>query len=183
MNKQPSARVNNFSGRWLWVICLLGSAFFLGGLNSGCKIYSFRDFSIPDSVRVIKIKYIDNKATYINPNLSPRLSDRLRQKIVSQTRLKQTNGNDADWEVEGVITGYSFSTSGISNQQVATNRLTVAVRITLNKLKSGEVENFDISRSFDFAASQSIQQAESALLDEMIRGLADDIFNRLFSDW
>lgn len=183
MNKQLPGRTKLLLSRSVLAICLVSAAFLFGGVNSGCKIYSFRDFSIPDSIKVVKVKYIDNKATYINPNLSPRLSDRLRQKIVSQTRLKQTNGNDADWEIEGVITGYSFSTSGISNQQVATNRLTVAVKITLNKLKSGEVENFDISRSFDFAASQSIQQAESALLDEMIRGLADDIFNRLFSDW
>lgn len=168
---------------WLIGFTLVLIVCLFAGLNTGCRIYSFRDISIPDSIKVIKVNYIENKATYINPNLSPRLSDKLRQKIVSQTRLKQTNGNDADWEVEGVITGYSFSTSGISNQQVATNRLTVSVKVTLNKVKSGEVENFDISRSFDFAANQSIQQAESALLEEIIRGLADDIFNRLFSDW
>jgi len=168
---------------WLIGFTLVLIVCLFAGVNTGCRIYSFRDISIPDSIKVIKVNYIENKATYINPNLSPRLSDKLRQKIVSQTRLKQTNGNDADWEVEGVITGYSFSTSGISNQQVATNRLTVSVKVTLNKVKSGEVENFDISRSFDFAANQSIQQAESALLEEIIRGLADDIFNRLFSDW
>lgn len=168
---------------WLIGFTLVLIVCLFAGVNTGCRIYSFRDISIPDSINVIKVNYIENKATYINPNLSPRLSDKLRQKIVSQTRLKQTNGNDADWEVEGVITGYSFSTSGISNQQVATNRLTVSVKVTLNKVKSGEVENFDISRSFDFAANQSIQQAESALLEEIIRGLADDIFNRLFSDW
>jgi hypothetical protein len=57
------------------------------------------------------------------------------------------------------------------------------VKVTINKIKSGEVEDHDISRSFDFAASQSIQQAENNLLDEIIRGLADDIFNKIFSDW
>lgn len=183
MNKHKTGKNFFALSGWMLSFCLVAAAFLFGSVNSGCKIYSFRDISIPDSVKVVKVKYIENKATYINPNLSPRLSDRLRQKIVSQTRLKQTNGNDADWEIEGVITGYSFSTSGISNQQVATNRLTVAVKVTVNKIKSGEVENYDISRSFDFAASQSIQQAEAALLDEMIRGLADDIFNKMFSDW
>jgi hypothetical protein len=153
------------------------------GSATGCKVYSFRDISIPDSIQVIKVNFIENRATYINPNLSPRLTDRLRQKIVSQTRLKQTNGSNADWEVDAVITGYSFSTSGISNQQVATNRLTVAIKITLNKLREGTVKEFDVSRSFDFSASQSIQQAESALFDEMIRGLSDDMFNRIFSNW
>lgn len=155
----------------------------LAGSGSGCKVYSFRDISIPDSIQVIKVNFIENKATYINPNLSPRLTDRLRQKIVSQTRLKQTNGSNADWEIDAVITGYSFSTSGISNQQVATNRLTVSVKITLNKIKEGGSKDYDVSRSFDFSATQSIQQAENSLFDEMIRGLADDMFNRIFSTW
>ncbi len=164
-------------------LAILAGIWALSSASTGCKVYSFRDFSIPDSIQVIKVNYIDNKASYVNPNLTPRLTDRIRQKIVSQTRLKQTNGSDTDWELNAVVTGYSFSTSGISNQQVATNRLTITVKVTINKIKSGEVEDHDISRSFDFAASQSIQQAENNLLDEIIRGLADDIFNKIFSDW
>lgn len=153
------------------------------GSSTSCSIYKFRDISIPDSVKVVKVEFIENKSTYINPNLGPRLTDRLRQKIVSQTRLKQTTGEDADWIISPVITGYSFSTSGISNQQVATNRLTVSVKVTVNKAKSDKVETYDVSRNFDFSATQSIQQAEASLMDEMIRGLADDIFNRIFSEW
>lgn len=181
MNNKPASA----PFRWTAAVSLLGCLcwLLLGSAGAGCKVYSFRDISIPDSVKVIKVNFFENKATYINPNLTPRLTDRLRQKIVSQTRLKQTNGNDADWEVNGVVTGYSFSTSGISNQQVATNRLTVAIKVTLNKIKDGEVKDYDVSRSFDFPASQSIQQAENSLFDEMIRGLSDDVFNRLFSNW
>jgi len=165
------------------VIAVALLLFSLLGSTSSCGIYKFRDISIPDSVKVVKIEYIENKASYINPNLSPRLTDRLRQKIVSQTRLKQTTGDDADWIISPVITGYSFSTSGISNQQVATNRLSVSVKVTVNKVKGDKIETYDVSRNFDFSATQSIQQAESALIDEMVRGLADDIFNRVFSEW
>ena len=159
--------------------------FFLSTTSSSCFRYSFRDkASIPDSIKTVKVNFIENRARYQNPQLSPRLTDRVRQKITGQTKLTQTNNDNADWEVSGEITDYSVTTSGISNQQESTNRLTVTVHITLTKRKEGgDVKEHDITRNYDFAASQSLQQAEAKLFDEMIRTLTDDIFNRLFSDW
>lgn len=151
--------------------------------TTGCGVYRFRDISIPDSIRTVKVNFIENRAPYVNPQLSPLLTDRVRQKIVSQTRLSQTNNDNADWIVGGTITNYSVSTSGISQQQEATNRLTVAVRIVLNDQKANRTREYDISRNFEFKASLSLQQAESQLGDEIVRGLSEDIFNRLFSDW
>jgi hypothetical protein len=146
--------------------------------------YSFKDLSpIADSINTIKVNFIENRAPYINPQISPQLTDKLRQKIVSQTRLKQTNSDNPDWEITGEIRDYSFSTSGISNQQTTTNRINVSVHIVLNKLKEGKMEEYDIARNFDFPSSLSLQQAEANLLTEMIRGLTDDIFNRIFSGW
>ncbi|MFM2138885.1 MAG: hypothetical protein RJA57_1192 [Bacteroidota bacterium] len=152
-------------------------------LLAGCGIYKFKDVSIPADVRTVKVNYIENRARYINPQLSPRLTDKLRQKIVGQTRLTQTNNDNVDWEVSGFITDYSFSTSAISGQQVANNRLTVSVHIQLNDRKKEKVTEYDVSRSFEFRADQSFQQAENALGEEMIRTLTDEIFNRLFSNW
>ncbi|HEY6502783.1 MAG TPA: LPS assembly lipoprotein LptE [Chitinophagaceae bacterium] len=151
--------------------------------NNSCNIYKFNEATVPDSIKIVKVTYFENRATYINPQLSPQLTDKLRQKIVSQTRLKQTSGDNADWEIGGTITEYAFSTAGISNQQTSTNRINVSVHIILNKIKDGTVEEYDVSRNFDFPASQSLQQAESNLLTEMVRGITDDIFNRIFSNW
>jgi hypothetical protein len=151
--------------------------------NSSCNIYKFKDFAVPDSIKSVKVNPFGNKARYVNVQLSPRLSDKLRQKIVGQTRLSQTNGDNADWEISGDITDYTLTTSAISGQREAGNRLTVGVHITLNDHKADKISEYDISRPFEFGASQSLQQAEAALADEMIRGLADDIFNRIFSSW
>lgn len=152
--------------------------------GSQCSIsYRFNDVTIPDSVKTVKVVPFTVRATYTNTQLAPQLSDKLRQKIVSQTRLKQTSGDNADWEISGVITDYSFSTSGISNNQTSTNRISVAVQVTKLDQKSGATEEYSVSRNFDFPASQTLQQAESSLLSEMIRGLTDDIFNQIFSNW
>lgn len=156
--------------------------FFVSSIPSSCGIYKFNDASVPDSIKTVKVNFIENRASYVNPQLSPRLTDKLRQKIVGQTRLTQTN-NVADWEISGTITQYNFSTSGISGQQVATNRLTVGLTITVNDVKANKTDRYDISRSFEFRSNLSFQQAENALGDEMIRTLTDEIFTRLFSKW
>jgi outer membrane lipopolysaccharide assembly protein LptE/RlpB len=152
--------------------------------STGCNFrYGFKDVSIPDTIKTVKVGYIENRARYINPQLSPRLTDRLRQKIVSQTKLTQVNNDNADWEISGWVSDYSFSTSAISGQREANNRLTVSVHITINDRKADKTTDYDVSRSFEFKGTQSIQQAEASLGDEMIRTLTDEIFNRLFSNW
>ena len=168
---------------------LLGCAFFILNFSfSSCGIYSLNDVgTIPDSVQTVKINFIENRAPYVNPQLSPTLTDRLKQKITSQTRLSSTTNDNADWVLSGEVRDYSVSTSGVTTnngrQQSSINRLTVSVYISKLDQKSNKTDEYTVSRSFDFSASQSLQQAEAALLDEMIRNLTDEIFNRIFSNW
>lgn len=158
-------------------------------LNSGCKVsYGMNDVgTIPDSVKTVRVNFIENRAPYVNPQLSPSLTDKIKQRITSQTRLTSTTGDNAHWEISGNITDYSVSTTGVTSQngrqQTTINRLTVSVHIVLNKIIDNKVEEYDFSRSFDFDANRSLQAAESALLDEMVRTLTDEIFNRIFSNW
>jgi hypothetical protein len=156
---------------------------FISLTNTGCGVYSFVDVSIPDSIKTVRINFIENRAPYVNPQLSPSLTERIRQKIVNQTRLNQTNNENAHYDVTGWVSDYSLSTTGISEKREVTNRLTVAVHIIVNNQLSNTKQEFDISRNFEFEASLSLQQAENRLLDEMVRNLTDDIFNRMFSNW
>ncbi len=151
--------------------------------SSSCNIYRFRDVSIPDSIKTVKIELIENHARYINPQLSPRLTDKFRQKITSQTKLTQRNGDNTDWVISGYISDYSFSTAAISGQQAANNRLSVTLNITVHDNKSGDAKDYQVSRSFDFRGDQTLQQAENTNIDEWVRTLADDIFNKIFSNW
>lgn len=151
-------------------------------IQGTCR-YSLKDVSIPSEVKTVKVFFIENKARYINPQLSPKLTDKLRQKIVNQTRLSQTN-NEADYEVSGYISDYSVSTSGISQQQVASNNLNVTVHIIFRN-RLDEKKNFeaDITRNFPFSSSRSLTQAEGELNEQIINNLTDEIFNRIFSNW
>lgn len=150
---------------------------------ASCGIYSFKNATIPPEVKTVKIGFFENKARYVNPQLSPRLTDKVQQKITNQTRLTRTNNDDAHYQISGSITDYSVSTTGISNQQVTNNRLTVAVHIVFKNTLTNKTEEYDVSRSFEFSANLSLSQAEASLTDEMVRSLTDDIFNRIFSNW
>ena len=150
---------------------------------SGCKVYKFTDASVDPNLKSIRIQGLLNTAPYVNPQVNQNLTERLRQKIVNQTRLSQTNSDQAHLDVSGAVTDYSLSTTGISDKREVTNRLTVTVHIIVNNQLKNSKEEFDVSRSFEFAANLSLQQAENQLLDEMVRSLTDDIFNRMFSNW
>jgi outer membrane lipopolysaccharide assembly protein LptE/RlpB len=151
---------------------------------TACKVYTFKDVTIDYSkIKTIRIGYIDNKASYVNPLLSPRVSEKLQQKVVQFTKLTRTNDADAHYQIDGFITGYLVTTSGVSNNQAATNRLTVTAHIIFKNTVENKTQEFDVSRDFDFPSSQSLTQAEGRLTDEMANNLSDEIFNKIFSNW
>jgi outer membrane lipopolysaccharide assembly protein LptE/RlpB len=151
---------------------------------AGCGVYGFSDKgAIPADIRTVRIGAVEKNSPLDNIQLRQRVGDRLRQKIVGQTRLSQTNSDSADWDINVSLTQYSPSTSAISNQQAVTNRLTVVMHVSRNQRKNDEVKEYEVSRSFEFSANLSLQAAETSLLDEMTRTLTDEIFNKLFSDW
>lgn len=161
--------------------------FTTGFMLSTCfpTCYSFRDVSIdnPD-VKTVRVQFIENKARIINPQLSQRLTDKLRQKVINQTRLSQVNNDEAHYDISGYISDYYVTTSGISGQQAASNRLNVTVHLVFKNRKD-EKKNFetDLTRNVDFSATLSLNQAEAQITDIIVQNLVDEIFNRIFSNW
>jgi hypothetical protein len=147
----------------------------------GC--YSFKDVSIPAEAKTFKVELFANKSSYVNPLLAPQLTDKLRQKISNQTRLSPVQ-NDPHYDISCTITSYSVTTSAISQQQAATNRLTVGVHLTV-KYSPDEKKNIeaDVSRNFEFSSGLTLQQAEPQLMSQILPQLTDEIFNRIFSNW
>ena len=177
---QGKIKVLNFGFRiyLFFVSCFL--------LFTSCGVYTFRDVSIDYSkIKTARVGFIDNKARYINPQLSPKVTDALKQKINSFTKLTLTNSDDANYQISGYISRYDVSTSAISQNQSVTNRLTVAASITFINTVDNKTDNFTVSRDFDFPATQTLQQAENAgtFQTDIINQLTDEIFNHIFSNW
>jgi hypothetical protein len=168
-----------------WIACFLLPVAFL---FTGC--YSFKDIGqIPPEVKTFRVNYIENRARYVNPQLSPQLTDKLRQKITGQTRLTGVQSDDAHYDINAQVTGYNVTTSGVSSsttnqQQASIQRLTVTVHINFkNNLDASKNFEADVSRNFDFGANLSLTQAEAQLTETIVKNMVDEIFNRIFSNW
>lgn len=154
---------------------------------AGCTVkYSATGASIDQGAQTVNIRFIENRAPINNPTLAQRLTERLRQKIQSQTKLTQVNEDNADYEFRATVTGYSFSNAAVTNvDQAATSRLTVTMNVIFVKRvgdKKGWTQSF--SQSADFQANQLPSQVENSLLDEtIIPQITDAIFNRAFANW
>ena len=151
---------------------------------STCK-YSFKDTApIPLEVKTFRVQYLDNRAQYVNTQLSPQLTEKVKQKIINTTRLHQTNEEDAHYDISGYVSQYFTSTVSIQNNNASGNRLTVGFHLifknTLDATKNFET---DITRNEDFSASQSLSEAENTLTALIVKDLTDEIFNKIFSNW
>lgn len=149
-----------------------------------CK-YSTKDVSpIPPEIKTFRVAYFENKARYVNPQLMPQVTDKMRQKIIGQTRLRQTNSDDAHYDISGYLTDYSVTTTGISNQNASTNRLNVSFHLIFkNTLDPKKDQEADITRNYDFDANLSLTQAEARLGNDIVKNLVEEIFNKIFSNW
>jgi len=151
---------------------------------STCK-YSFKDTSpIPVEVKTFRVNYLENRAPYVNTQLSPQLTERLKQKIIGNTRLTQTNSDDAHYDISGYVSEYSVTTIGITGNQAGANRLAVSFHLIF-KNNLDEKKNFeaDLPITFDFPATQTLSQAEAGLTEDIVKNTVDAIFNKIFSNW
>jgi len=149
-----------------------------------CK-YSFKDTSpIPQEIKTFRVNYLENKAQYVNSQLSPQLTEKLKQKIINTTRLTQTNDDDAHYDISGYVSQYFTSTISITGSNSSGNRLTVGFHLVF-KNTLDEKKNFeaDLSRTFDFDARLSLNEAEASLNNDIVKNLVDEIFNKIFSNW
>ncbi|GAA3950816.1 hypothetical protein GO495_13310 [Chitinophaga oryziterrae] len=153
----------------------------------GCSVkYSASGASIEPGAKTVNVRFIENRAPINNPTLSQNLTEKLRTKIQSQTRLTQTNEDNADYEFKGAITGYSFSNAAVTNvDKASTSRLNVTVSITFIKRigdKKGFTQSF--TRPAEFPATQLPSAVENGLLENtIIPGVVDDIFNKAYANW
>lgn len=157
----------------MWTLCF-----------ATCRL-STKDVSpIPAEIKTFRVNYLENKARYVNPQLSPELTEALRQKIISQTRLRMVNDNSSDYDIGGYVSQYNVTTSGVTNQQSGTNRLNITFHLIFKNTQDAK-KNFeaDLTSNYDFSASATLQSAEADLKDKIIKNVTEGIFNRIFSNW
>jgi hypothetical protein len=179
-NKVESCKLKVVSFKRLAACSLLLCTF----SYSTCK-YGFKDAApIPQEVKTFRVSYLENKAQYVNPQLSPQLTEKLKQKIINTTRLRQINTDDAHYDISGYVSEYYTSTSGISGNNASTNRLNISFHLVFKNMLD-EKKNFeaDVPANIDYPATQSLAQAEAANSTKIVSTIVNAVFNKIFSNW
>jgi len=151
----------------------------------GCKVsYSFTGANISADVKTFSVYYFPNRARLVNPTLSNDLTEKLKEKMLRQTSLKEEAEN-GDLVFEGQITDYAVMPMAIQKEDLAAqNRLTVTIRLKYTNNKDHEA---DFDRTFsayeDFSSSLSLNDVESNIVPEILEKLLDDIFNATIANW
>ena len=155
---------------FVFTLCTL----LLAGCSGG---YSFTGASIPPGAKTIY-------ASTVNPQLSQKLSDDLRQMFASQTSLTVTS-DEGDLQVSGEIVGYDTRASALSSSdEVSMNRLTITIKVRfVNAVDPDADFEQSFSRYRDYPASQDFSSVESGLVTEIVSELCEDVFNKSVVNW
>jgi len=184
--KTKNKKQNSRFGFWILNIghWILGLAIISVFNYASCK-YSFRDSApLPPEIKTFRVNQLGNQAPYVDAQLAPQLTEALKQKIISNTRLRQTNDDDAHYDISGYVSNYAVSTTGISGASAAQNRLTVTFHIIFkNSIDNTQNMEADVSSNFDYSSSSSLNDAAASLNKQIISNMVDQIYNKIFSNW
>jgi len=152
-------------------------------LLQGCS-YSFTGASISPSVKSISVSYLPNNSALVQPTLSRKLTEAVRDKFTSQSNLSLV-GSNGDLNIEGEITGYTTEPVAITgDQEAALQRLKITVNIRFtNKQDSKQDFETNFSRYQDYDSQKRLGEVEESLIDIINEELAQDIFNKAVVNW
>lgn len=158
------------------------------GIFAACKVkYGFTGATITPEMKTISVAYFPNRAPIVNPTLSQELTEKLKDKFISQTSLDMIS-IDGDLSFEGEIVGYETKPIAITGSdqtdKAALNRLTITVKVKFINVKDPK-SNFDsqFQAYEDYSSDQGLDAVEGDLIPLILEKLIDDIFNRSVVNW
>ena len=151
---------------------------------SACEVaqYSMLDSSI--NANSFSVAIFEEQAANAPAGYGTSFAEYLRDFVVSRTKLKLVTGN-ADIEISGKIKSYNTTPVAVQSDAVAAlNRLTIGMEVTAVNNKN-EKESFKqmFSNFADYETSNDLSSVEDALLEEINGKIAQDIVNKLSSNW
>lgn len=153
-------------------------------LLQGCKIYKFTDASVNPNIKTITINNFPNLAPIQVPSIAPSMVDKLQNKFIRETNLTLVPEN-GDIEIDGVIVEYLIDPVAITQtENVAQNRLTIAVRIDFtNRLEPDKSFSTTFRELEVYQASLTGNDVDNQVAPIIMDKLAQTIFNKAFVNW
>lgn len=170
--------------KFYWPIIVLIVAAIIMFLSQSCISYSFSGADIPLEAKTFSVRYFQNNASLVQPTLSQKLTDKLKDRMLSQTNLIMVNSG-GDMAFEGEIVSYTLQPVAIQGNETAQlTQLTVSVNVRFfNKVDPDKNLDTRFTRFQQFASSQNLSSIEDGLLEIITDEIVDDIFNKAFVNW
>jgi hypothetical protein len=161
--------------------------FVLTPLFTGC--FSIRydmkgGADIDPKIRTVSVQYFNNRALRVEPSLSQKFTEGLKEYMEGNTKLRLIN-TIGDVDFSGEITDYKIEPVAISAGDIAAStRFTITIRVKYTDSINPD-DNFDtnFSRYRDFDSTKNFNDVESELSDEIINEIIEQIFNKAFVNW
>ena len=155
-------------------------------LMSVCKVsYSLTGASIDyNKTKTITIETFSNRAAYQWAPMAPMFNTTISDRYNNQTKLRQVR-RDGDLLLSGEITSYDQTNKSISADGYSSMvqlKMTVKVKFTNNKKHEDDFErSFSASREYD--SSQQLSAVQEELVQQMIDDIVDQVFNATVAKW
>ncbi len=162
------------------LIIIIGLAF------TACKVsYSFTGGTLSQDIKTFSVQYFQNRAPLVNPNLSDKFTEDLKEKFRSRTSLDEVIDGEGHLNFSGEITGYQTRAMDItSNDIAATNRLTVTIRVKFtNELEPDNDFDKSFSAFEDYDSGKQLSDVENDLVELILEKIIDDIYNQSVVNW
>ena len=164
------------------VIALFASAL----LMQGCTIsYKLNQASIDyTTTKTFSVEPFSNRAAYQWAPMAPMFNTSLTDRYNDQTKLVQVK-RDGDLALSGEITSYDQTNKSISADGYSSMvqlKMTVKVKFTNRNKHSDDFERtFSSSREYD--SSQQLSAVQEELVQQMIDDIVDQVFNQTVGKW
>ena len=157
----------------------------LTAVSCAFKGYKFNGASIDyTKTKTIQIADFPIRSSYVWGPMGPMFNNQLKDQFANHTKLIQVK-RGGDLKIEGEITQYtqrnkSVAADGRSAQTELA--ITVNVRFTNNANHSEDFERqFTANKSYE--TTQSLASVQEVLVAQMVKDLADQIFNATVANW
>ena len=153
---------------------------------SGCTVsYKLNRASIDyNTTKTITLESFSNRASYQWAPMAPMFNQTLSDRYNQQTKLKQVK-RDGDLVISGEITSYDQTNKSIAADgysSLVQLKMTVKVKFVNNKKHEDDFDrSFSASREYD--SSQQLTAVQDELVQQMIDDIVDQVFNATVAKW
>ncbi len=135
-------------------------------------------------IKTITLETFANRASYQWGPMASMFNNSLSDIYARQTKLRQVK-RDGDLQISGEITSYDQTNKSISADGYSSMvqlKMTVKVKFTNTKSREEDFERtFSASREYD--SSQQLSAVQEELVQQMIDDIVDQIFNATVANW